>query len=301
MVLANPYEPIEDLSPVLRAVKDRTGSREKEGAVAAWLVKNAAWTEGQRDTIAFTLLARVEKALQSRKPAVFMGRWLFCGMILSLVVWPGCSTWIRWVEGLPGTLDQILASIIAPAFLGLIVSYIAASPPTAIENLTLRPTKRAIELLGKTGGPSCLGALAVAYTHHPLRDVGASALKLVAATVRPEDYGALSGQTVSSLCSARAKADSDTAIVILHVLETVGDERAIDAVERKKTKTWSPEVREVTLRVLVTLRKRADESKTSGTLLRPSSGVPDAQHMLLRATCESGEMHEEQLLRVSED
>ncbi len=65
--------------------------------------------------------------------------------------------------------------------------------------------------------------------------------------------------------------------------------------------TTSPEIVEAALRVLATLRQRADKSRTSGMLLRPSSAAPDAEKTLLRATHEPHDMHEEQLLRANED
>ncbi len=298
MVLANGLAPIDDLRPLLRAFKTRSELRETKGAVAAWLVENAAWTEEQRDTITSELSVRVEKAIRSRKPAMYTCIMLYRGIFLSLALWPGCTAYLRWEEGLPDTLDLFFNSIILPACFALMMSYFSVLVSIARDNRTLNPMRRAVKLLGKMGGPPCLGALATAYMHKPMRVAAGAALKQVAARVRPEDYGTLLAQTVPSLCRALPKTNQDMALVILNILETIGDERAIDAVARKITKTGSPEVRELARRVLETLRQRADESRTSGTLLRPSSAAPDSQQVLLRATIEPGDNHEEQLLRV---
>ncbi len=264
LVLANRFAPIEDIGPVLRAIRNRTKSRETECAVAEWIVENAAWTDEQRDTITLALSARVEKAIRSRKPAMYTLRWFLRGMVLSLVFWTGCAACVRWDEGIPGPLELFFGSLLSSAVLTLVGSFITLPLSIFIDNLTSSRMTRDVYLLGKVGGPGCIRTLATAYTHLPMRDAAASALALVGAKVRPTDYGALPAQTVPSLCSALTKADNKTALVILHVLESVGDERAINTVAQKLIETPSTEILEVARRVLGILRQRADESRTSG-------------------------------------
>ncbi len=294
MLLANRLAPIEDIKPVLHAIKFRTGSHKTKGDVAAWLVENAAWTEDQRVTITNTLSAFVGTAIRSRKPASYM---FLRGLIFSLIYLSVnfVGFWGRY------SLPELLELLFAPAVIMLVGSIVTVALLVLLVKLLLNPIMRNVELLGKIGGPSCIGTLAVAYMDEPMRVAAGAALKRVAVRVRPEDYGTLPSQTVQSLCRALTKTDQETAIIILNVLETIGDERAIDAVARKITKTGSPEVREAAFRVLATLRQRADRGQTSAMLLRPSSAEPDAEKILLRAAREPGDMHEEQLLRVSED
>ncbi len=300
-MLANRLAPIEDTEPVLRAFKFRPGSRETEGAVAAWLVENAAWSDEQRDTITLALSARVETAIRSRKVAVHTCRWFFRGMSVSIILLAASVLYHRWWEAFVDPMGWIVALLIVSTVRPLIGAIITVPLSIILDNRMLNPMRRAVKLLGTTGGSGCIGTLAAAYIHQPMRVAAGSALKLVGARVRPSDYGALPGQTVPSLCGALAKTDPDIALVILNVLETIGDERAIDAVDRKRTISLSPEVQEVATRVLATLRRRAVENRTFSMLLRPSSAAPDVQQMLLRATHEPVDMHEEQLLRVSEE
>ncbi len=301
VVLTNRLAPIDDVRPVVRAFKTWTGSRGKRGAVATWLVENAAWNKGQRDTITGELSVRVVKVILSRKPAAYTSRMLYSGTILSVVLCAGYVLFTTSEGGKLGRMGLFTASLIATAGVLLLGSIIAVPLSIFFDSLSSNSITRAVELLGKASDPRCLATLATALTHLPMRDAAATALKLIGSKVRPTDYGALPGQTVPSLCRALAKADNDTALVILSVLETIGDERANVAVAKKLEKTANFEVSEAALRALAAIRQRADESRTSGMLLRPSSAAPDAERMLLRAAHGQGDMHEEQLLRVDGD
>ncbi len=137
---------------------------------------------------------------------MYIGRWLLRGIILSLTLFSGLLMCIGWYEITPHPpheLGDLLNNLLIVSAILSAMGWTFTLPLSiSLDNRILNQMTRAVELLGKTGGPSCLGTLAAAYTHKPMRDAATTALALVAAKVRPADYGTLPGQTVPPLCGA---------------------------------------------------------------------------------------------------
>ncbi len=156
MVLANPIAPIEDIEPVLLAFKTRAGKRETEGDVAAWLIENAAWAEEQREAISNALSAYVERAVRSGKPAMYACRWFFRSMSVSILL-TASFVYGRWWEAFLDPLYLRAFWLIVPAGLTMIFWFITVPLSIVRDNRMLKPMRRAVKLIGSTGGPGCLG------------------------------------------------------------------------------------------------------------------------------------------------
>jgi hypothetical protein len=256
--------------------------------VAGWLIANADWTLDQRRTMSQALSSSVEGATRARKPGRVALRWFVRAMSAALpfVIAMYLLSWFGSPEEFPDFRAHLQwwRNMIAWSLAGTV--YLAwASVPLSIwfDTRRLRRARAAMEALSHVGEPASLSAIARAYVQRPLREAASRALVKVAARLRPEDHGTVSGDTVPALCRAISKADPETEIVILQALAAVGDGRAIPAVERVAITAQSPQTREAAYTALPILRQRAEDSRASGMLLRPSSARGGGEPVLLRA------------------
>jgi hypothetical protein len=282
---------------MLRALTRRYLFHDTERAVAAWIAVHANWSEDQRAEISEFLSKMVDRAATARKPGRFALRWLGRSMLLSVAVVIGIVNLSRGMFTYHGVLDYWYGILALSGILTLLGSVVSGPLSIWFDNRRALRAVPMVEMLGKYGQSAAVGSLARASMHSPLRKSASLALVQIASRLRPEDYGTLPAQTVPALCSALERADRDTGLTVLRVLAVVGDERAIYAVEFAAYNNASQEVRNAALALIPILNKRANESRTSSTLLRASAAAPQADNTLLRATLEPTDPHADQLLR----
>jgi hypothetical protein len=293
-VLSEPHACIEDVQPILLALKTTSWHRRKHREVAVCLVQNASWTDDQRRTISEALSTWVEKRIEVRRPSHVALSWIAAGIFLIFFL-------LCCLVGATDGRDSITLNGGCGMFLGSVLLSMLASPISAplalsMNRRVLGRLRPEIDALGHLGQPASIVSIASAYLHAPLRTVAASALARVTAQLRSEDYGALPSQSVRALCRALMKADPQTTLVILQALSIVGDGRAIRAVERIANTTQIPEVREAATDLLPILHQRAAESQAAGLLLRPSNATGAGGEVLLRAASGDAEADAPELL-----
>jgi hypothetical protein len=269
-----------DVQPLLDAISSGSVLRRSECIVAAWLIRTAEWSEGQRSTIREALCVFVERAVRARRPREyvvrFSGRAVF--LMLAIVVIP--------IVGFTTVAPPIALLLMPLAVLALYKWF------DRVDTDRLRQARLGLESVGRIGHPDDIACIATAYADAELREVAASALARVAPALQPGRYGVLRSQSVAALCHALDLAnthitgtlDPQTPLMILQALGVIGDGRAIKAVERAAKEPSSPEVGEAAANLLPLLKQRADESQATGQLLRASSAsAADGKKVLLRA------------------
>jgi len=301
-LLSDPAGYTPHWQPIVKALATPSLFWQHETAVVLWLIRHGNWSDNHRTLLSEMLSKAIDRAIQVRRPGYLTGRWFLRGLFITYPF----AMWLVLDGYHPlgnfGFIDLIFCHIfVLPLTFALTIASSVILLPLSIwvDSLNLRQFRPAIQALDHLGQPDSLASLARASLHHRLKDVAASALATLTDRLQPSDYGTLPPQTIPALCRALNASSPQTDLVILRALGVIGDERAIESVERLLRREILSEVRASASSLLPILKQRALENQAPSLLLRASHPPEESGQTLLRAVWERPNTDPTQLLRAA--
>jgi len=331
-----PFQPPPaSLAPIQKSFSRSFAARWRENEVAlAYLSKANLTDEQKKEAVSF-----LSKFLQTttRKRITRLGWNLFWleGTILGSLVlfsmdrvsgvvknpitaigdwWE--HTWVRliapvmnWIDTPINTTDSLAFWMVSVA---LIIPFVIFLPLTltymAWDAFKLKRVQAdTLDTLGGLGEVSAIPAVAeyaskgtVQVGKYSLRNRARASLLKLYPHLTPKHLGTFPAQTVPNLCNALSRGDSAFLLQTLHVLELIGDVRAVPALKQLAEKHESVEVRETAQRLIYILEAREEGTVQKMSLLRASHAPKEASEHLLRPAHGKPETDVSELLRPSE-